>query len=459
VTRLSLLFLSILLALSACQPAAQPDLTPSQVEPIAAPTQTTVSTAVPPIPTATENVAPSCPPIEGAVLNQMRTIEDQVSQLRGVQALRPVERRLFTNDQLRAYVTEEFLVDYTASEAEAEAEVLYLLGLLPEKIDLRQLYTDLLSEQVAGFYDTEQDQMVVVCNSSFRGVERLTYAHEYVHALQDQHYGFETGLAYSDEACEDSSQRCAATRALFEGDAALLQEQWLRRFTSPQDLEDLQSYFSTFAMPIYDSAPAYIQAELTFPYLEGLFFVRSLYLKNGWAGVDDAYLALPQSTEQIIHPERYPWDKPINLDAPDLSVLAETGWETAWQDVLGEWTLFKMLEGQLPIDDSNIATTGWGGDFVTLLHNPTLDEAALLLVVQWDSMRDAHEFIAAYKVYGDTRFGKADHSTNTGAEWATGDLGGLIERQSNQTLIILASSPIHLKSLREAIALPIQALP
>jgi hypothetical protein len=459
VTRLSLLFLLVLLALSACQPAGQPNPTHSQVEPTLTPTPTVIPEAAQPSPEATEDAASSCPPIDGAVLNQMLTIEDQVSQLRGIQALRPVERRLFTNDQLRTYVSEEFLVDYTTSEADAEAEVLYLLDLLPGKIDLRQLYTDLLSEQIAGFYDTEEEQMVVVCESSFRGIERLTYAHEYVHALQDQHYDFETGLAYSDAACEDSSQRCAATRALFEGDAALLQEQWVRQFASPQDLEDLQSYFSTFTMPIYESAPAYIQAEFTFPYLEGLFFVRSLYLKSGWAGVDEAYLDPPQSTEHILHPERYPRDKPVFLDAPDLSVLAEIGWEIAWQDVLGEWAVLKMLEVHLPTDDSSNAASGWGGDFVALLHNPALDEHALVLLVQWDSMRDAHEFIAAYKRYGDARFGKADRSTNTSAEWAAGELGGVIERHSNQTLIILASSPVHLQVLREALTLPIRALP
>jgi hypothetical protein len=458
-SRLTLLFLLALLTLSACQPVAQPKPTSSQVEPVLAPTQTAHSETAQPSPEATEAAASSCPPIEGAVLNQMLTIEGQVSQLRGIQALRPVERQLLTKDQLRTYVVEEFLGDYTTSEAEAEAEMLYLLGLLPEIIDLRQLYTDLLSEQVAGFYNTEEEQMVVVCESSFRGVDRLTYAHEYVHTLQDQHYDFETGLAYSDAACEDSPERCVATRALFEGDAALLQEQWLRRFASPQDLEELQNFFSTFAMPIYESAPAYIQSEFTFPYLEGLFFVRSLYLKNGWAGVDEAYLDPPQSTEQILHPERYPRDKPVLLNAPDLSVLAETGWEIAWQDVLGEWTLLKMLEVQLPMDDSSSAATGWGGDFVALLHNPALDEHALLLLVQWDSMRDAHEFIAAYKRYGDIRFGKADRSTSTDAEWVAEDLSGLIERQSNQTLIILASSPVHLQVLREAVALPLRTLP
>jgi hypothetical protein len=393
------------------------------------------------------------------MLNGMRAIEAEVSQLRGLQPLHAVERRLFTTDQLRTYVLDEFLADYSAQEAQADAELLYLLGLLPEALDLQQLYTDLFNEQIAGFFDTENEEMVVVCESGFSGVERLTYVHEFVHALQDQRYDFETGLEYSDSSCEEASERCAATRALFEGDAALLQEQWLRRFATAQDLEDLTLFFSTFTMPVYESAPAYIQADFTFPYLEGLFFVRSLYLKDEWVAVDEAYLNPPQSTEQILHPERYPRDKAIFLDIPALSALSETGWEIAHKDVLGEWVLFKMLEGYLPENESSLAAEGWGGDFVLLLDNHVLDEQGLMILIQWDSMRDAHEFSAAYKNYGDLRFGEADLSTRSSAEWTMGDISGLLERQSNQTLIILTSSPTDLHALRDAVTLPVHALP
>jgi hypothetical protein len=333
-----------------------------------------------------------------------------------------------------------------------------MLGLLPENLDLRQLYTDLLNEQIAGFYDTENDEMVVVCESGFGGVERLTYAHEFVHALQDQLYGFEIGLAYSDAACVDNSQRCAATQALFEGDATLLQEQWLRMFARAEDLEDLALFFSSFTMPIYESAPPYIQADFTFPYLEGLFFVRSLYLKDGWASVDDAFLNPPQSTEQILHPERYPWDNVVTLGIPDLSTLFERDWEIAYQDVLGEWTLLNMLEVYLPESEASMAAEGWGGDFVILLDNPELGAQAVLEIIQWDSMRDAHEFTAAYQDYGELRYGEPTAFSTTRVEWTSDDINVLLERQSNQTLIILSSSE-DLQVLRDALPLPIKALP
>jgi len=454
-----LLFLIVCITLAACQPVATATPVPVLPETATSPTATEPSEADTATPMTQEVTLPSCPPIDGDVLNQMRVIEENVSQLRGLQALRAVERSLFTTEQLRTHVVDEFLADYSVQEAEADAALYFLLGLLPDDLDLHQLYTDLLSEQVAGFYDTEIDEMVVVCTGDFSGIERLTYAHEYVHTLQDQRYDFETGLGYSNAACKDASQRCAATRALFEGDAALLQEQWLRRFASDQDLNDLQLFFSTFSMPVYDSAPAYIQADFTFPYLEGLFFVRSLYLKGGWAAVDEAYLNPPQSTEQILHPERYPHDAAILLETPDLSALSGSGWLIAAEDVIGEWVLLKMFDAQLSGDDAQTAAGGWGGDIAILLDNPSLDEQALILLIQWDSMRDAHEFIAAFKEYGARRFGDADLSTSSSAQWNSGEYGGLVERQSNQTLIILTSSPESMRALRAEVSLPARALP
>lgn len=455
---LTFLFLLSILLLGACQATIPTSPPPTQPNP----SPSIIATASPQATATTEGVTspipPSCPAIEGDVLNQMRRVERDVSQLRGLPALLPVERRLFTIEQLTTYVQEDYLAGYTAEEARAEAAFLFLLGLLPADTDLRQLYVDLFSEQVAGFYDIAANEMVVVCKDGFNALERLTYAHEFVHTLQDQHFDLEDGLAYSESACEHSSQRCLATRAFFEGDAALLQEQWLRRVSTAQDIEDLALFFSTFTMPVYDSAPAYIQAEFTFPYLEGSFFVRSLFLKDGWEGVDAVYSNPPQSTEHILHPERYPWDEAVLLEPPELTALSEQGWEVVYEDVLGEWTLRKMLEVYLPMSISSKAAEGWGGDFILLLRNPATDEQALFVLVQWDSMRDAHEFTDAYKKYGDLRFGEALSSKATGAEWAHGELYVMLERLSNQTLLILSTSE-NLPSIRDSISLPIRALP
>ncbi len=454
--RFFLLILVFTALVASCQvttPVTQaPILTPSDSLP--APTETT-----PPVEETEPISTPGCPPIEGEVLDEMQTIEDQVIQLRGVQPARAVERKLLTSDDLRIKVTDEFLADYTVEEAQVDSKLLFLLGLLPQDFDLRQLYIDLLNEQVAGYYDTELEQMVIICEDGFGGVDRLTYAHEYAHTLQDQRFDFETSLAYTDAACEADSQRCVGTQALFEGDATLLQEQWLRQYATEQDLKDMLQFFSSFAMPIYESAPEFIQADFSFPYLQGLFFVRSLYLQGGWAAVDDAYMNPPRSAEQILHPERYPRDEPVLFESPDLSPLSDIGWEVVLEDALGEWVLRNMLEVHLPEEDAETSAAGWGGDLVLLLENTSVGEAGLLLLIQWDTMRDAHEFVSGFKQYGELRFGEADQVSSTSAVWSSGDLGASIERLSNQTLVLFTSSPTSLELLRPALSLPLRARP
>jgi hypothetical protein len=223
-------------------------------------------------------------------------------------------------------------------------------------------------------------------------------------------------------------------------------------------LDHLASFFSAFTMPVYESAPAFIQADFTFPYLEGLFFVRSQYLKDGWASVDQLYQNPPQSTEHILHPERYPWDEAIILDIPHLPALEDAGWEIIYREVLGEWVLLHSLLQTLPEDAARLAAEGWGGDLVLLLDNPMHDQHSVALLVQWDTMRDAHEFTAAYKTYGQLRFGEADELTPTSAEWMGTGFGVLLERQSNQTLILMGPADT-LAGIRAAIPLPLRRQP
>ena len=89
-------------------------------------------------------------------------------------------------------LTEQFDED-TPPEYVAANERLYkALGLMPQDGDLRDLTLDLLSGGVAGFYRDDQDKLYVVSRSGgIGGNEKITYAHEYGHALQDQTW---TGL-------------------------------------------------------------------------------------------------------------------------------------------------------------------------------------------------------------------------------------------------------------------------
>ena len=51
----------------------------------------------------------------------------------------------------------------------------------------------------------------------------------------------------------------------------------------------------------------------------------------------------PVSTEQILHPEKYPPYKPIPVELPDLSSTLGADWVEIERNVMGEWYTYLIL--------------------------------------------------------------------------------------------------------------------
>lgn len=396
--------------------------------------------------------------VPAEVARQMDQIEQQVIQLRGLQPSGPVERGLLSPEELRQYVIDDFFQDYSEQEARNDVRTLALLGLIDPQFDLIGLYLDLYSEQIAGFYDDEVKQMFVVQGAGFGGLERITHAHEYTHALQDQTWDLREGLGFSDEACEADSEACAAVQALVEGDATLLEERWLVTYGTDQDFDQLREFYNSFESPVFDSAPAYLQEDFVFPYDAGYSFVESFFSDGGWAAVDAVYSDPPVSTEQILHPERYPEDVPLRLEVPDLAPAVDAGWSEIDRDVLGEWYTRLTLMEQLPSSSASPAAAGWGGDYFVSFYSEADGQGALVLVSAWDRIKDAHEFYAAFRDYGQLRYGEQTVSSTTRTVWEGSFGWASIELSGDQTLWITAPDSSIGKQLRQAVAFPASVL-
>ncbi len=421
-------------------------------EPTAAPTPTPSDLGAP-----TET--PSGPgEISAAVIAQMEEIERQVSALRGLQPTGPVRRGLLTPDELRQHVLDEFLADYSEADAADDVIEFALLGLLEPGYDLWHLYLDLYSEQIAGFYDDETGQMYVVRGAGFGGPERLTYAHEFVHALQDQTYDLDEGLGYNDEACEADTERCAGISSLIEGDATLLEEQWLRTYATERDFDEILDFYAAFQSPVFDSAPAFLQKDFLFPYEAGLDFTRQLYLEAGWVGVDEVYAEVPLSTEQVLHPAHYPDDPPVWLEASELGDDLGSSWREIGRNVLGEWYTRLMLQAQLAPEAAAAAAEGWEGDISLVFRQeapaaPTGARSALVLVTLWDGVGQAQEAFAAIRDYADLRFGPGQ-GDSAQVEWQ-GDFGmARLLRVSDQTLWIVGPDAATVETLVAGVTFP-----
>src|SRR6266849_1695072 len=166
----------------------------------------------------------------------LRAIEGQVSQIRGLQALTEPELKLLDHASLTAYLADQFERDYLPSERESDQKEYVLLGLLKPTDNLVQIQLSLLSDQVIGVYDSQSKALFVVAEQAgFGPGERMTYAHEFNHALQDQYYDLNK-IAPKHALNND---RSLAVHALIEGDAIVLQTLWAQSNLSQDDLFQL----------------------------------------------------------------------------------------------------------------------------------------------------------------------------------------------------------------------------
>ncbi len=383
----------------------------------------------------------------------MSKIESQVVELRGLQPTSPVMRDLITAEELEEVVTTDFFSEYTDEDARQDVLILSALGLLPEGFELKQFYNDLYSEQIAGFYDSEEKEMYVVQGTGFGGYEKMTYAHEYTHVLQDQIYGLEEGLGLDEESCEADSERCAAVTALIEGDATLTELLWFRSYATEQDYEDYNKAFEDFESPVFDSAPPYMAADLYFPYEYGYVFVQLLYNDGGFDAVDAAYADVPLSTEQILHPEKYPDDQPLTVTLPDLTGILGEGWTLYDENVMGEWYTFLILNKayeeayRLSESIAEDAAAGWGGDAYAFYLNEATDEVVFVMDALWDTADDAGEFADALVDYADLRWESDTSGIDDLPTWS-GENGTIVlMHDDDRTLWIMAPSYETVESL------------
>ena len=178
--------LAVLLVFVAGCGSATPTVSPSAAATAAPPGSPPSSAATSAAPSGSASGAPSGIPAADvdAIYN---AIEAQVIEIRGLKPTRPVDRQVVDESQLRTLITQLFDEETPPAYLAANERLYKALGLIPSDAKLRDLTLDLLSGGVAGFYRNDQGKLYVVSKTGRPGVtERITFAHEYDHALQDQ---------------------------------------------------------------------------------------------------------------------------------------------------------------------------------------------------------------------------------------------------------------------------------
>lgn len=227
-----------------------------------------------------------------------------LEDVRGLSFQEMPQPRYLSAAQMADEVREEFFEGYPAQDAEHDQRALGLLGAIPPDMDLRTTLSQFLGEQVRGFYDPENGELVVEgSGTQLDPVGKVTLAHELDHALTDQ----VLGIPLDEPPGPGEEDGALAVRALAEGDATLAMSMFASRALSYE--EQVSVNFSSFpdqgSVTEIAQVPHYLARTILFPYLEGLLFVCQLQVKGGWEAVDRAYHDPPTTSAQILFPDRY----------------------------------------------------------------------------------------------------------------------------------------------------------
>jgi len=261
-----------------------------------------------------------------------------------------------------------------------------LLGLLPDSIDLKALLLPLYAEQVVGYYDPDSTTLYAVEGSKADQL-RLVLAHELVHALQHEQLPLESMLKDV-----TNGDRLAASQAVLEGHATIAMMGVVmpdKSMLASPDFWDLyrdQVKTAQTSMPVFSRAPLILREGLVFPYLGGAEFMR--WWGSQGRGALPSRETLPESTEQILHPERYQSGdrpRPVRFVAAADSVIHE--------DTMGELELkiwaTEMRGGGEVLQELPL---GWGGDRYRVYR--TDGGPAIVLYTVWDDSASARRFLA-----------------------------------------------------------------
>jgi len=289
------------------------------------------------------------------------------------------------------------------------AEIGAMTGLYAPGTDLKAQTMHLLTSQVAGFYDPEDREMILIegrePNSLISGLadlfrrgdsnDRMLIAHELTHALQDQYFDIHAAL----DRIRDDDDRQLALKAVAEGDATLAAYGYVKDGFGADKIDALLSHLDDMPRLVDAESPGTPEAlreSLIFQYAAGTRFVSEAYRRGGWSAVNALYARPPTSTRQVIDPTAY-FDDPSPPVAITLRGFqrALKGWRPVEHNTYGE-LLVQVILRRNPSDEPQVSLArGWRGDRMVVLQS-----GSALTVIWIVVLRDEETATAFARVYG-----------------------------------------------------------
>ena len=376
---------------------------------------------------------------DGAALSVIQRVERDTMAVRGLSLKGDLKVFILDSATLRHLIDADFEQSFPDRKRHAVERFLRSLRIIPDNVDLKEMFESLLDEQVGGLYDPETKRLYVregydIVGSGFA---RTVLSHEICHALQDAAYDLKKIGIDS----PDNDDLAEAATTVTEGDATVEMGEYVMRFEPKGILEDLpkQSMMNQSAL---DKTPYFFRQMLLYPYIQGQVFVMKAIAKGPtWRNY--LFTHPPTTTRQVIHPDRYfgHLDVPAPLALlttqtaaarkvpgragvePPLPPDPPRGYRRMEVNRLGELGIRLLLEERLGMGVAMLASEGWNGDAYLICEDPQ-GRSWFCLETAWDTPRDALEFLGAWvtlwqSIAGDPSIGDrlARNQDFTAGQW------------------------------------------
>ncbi|HLP59804.1 MAG TPA: hypothetical protein VK186_13275 [Candidatus Deferrimicrobium sp.] len=307
--------------------------------------------------------------------------------------------KYLNKDRLKKYIGARVDQEYPGELVEKEEMYFQLLGFSDQPINVKNLHKKILIANAGAYYNEKTKEFFALKGyQSLNMMNAMVVAHELRHALLDAHFDL-TGLLGK---YPDYDDRGLAVICAIEGDAVFTT--LLCNGFNPELMASTDNAAPLFSFsPMGNTAQLYkspdvVKNRFMMPNIDGLRFLIAVFSKKKWQGINDIWSSPPDSSEQILHPEKYlKREKPI---AVAIEYIPD-GYELYHSGVIGEYYLNVLL---MPTHASKYFAfaNGWGGDAFNIYRKSS--SHFLIWKSTWDEEKFCASFSFLFKRFIENKF-------------------------------------------------------
>lgn len=387
----------------------------------------------------------------------------EVERIRGLKFKQPFMRRLISREKVGEWMRRDIKKDLPEEEAKKMVTVGAAMGLFAPGTDIYEVFSQFIESGAAAFYKPETGTFYHIEGNDGRGARPVVF-HELVHAVEDQYFSLDAFY----RAVEKDADMALARRGLVEGSACHFASKY--EAANPEDVKAMMQSQMTPELvkkqiQMVASVPPVLIATIgLYPYKNAPEWLAKIGADDA-AAIEGLYKDPPVSTEQVMHPEKFPLtgarDYPHLVAAPDVKAILGEGWEHVEDNDVGELTIGILLTqlaqngkyaptfmGVIDMNTQGIgirgaaktASEGWDGDRYTAWIEKATSRVTLVWTSVWDSEKDATEFLETYgSLLGKRVLGKSFTDRPTPVRYtdpSTGRISG-VDVQGNRVVAVI----------------------